>query len=495
VLRNDGVDSHRPLYMSLGTRPNFSKRLANLMAGAAEGKGLSDLVSWDDGSEDVDESEVVDESALGNEASLDNDTHGEVSHHESADGFVVESSHASPAHPASAYNKQDETEHVEIAEELIRDDVEPAATKPHSESTESKDSKPSEVSISAKNDSINNDHGEEEEEDLIDYSDEEAEDSENQSHGAATLQTDETRTQDGNSDDLLTPCILPKTCFCSACNDLLLAEYDAINEHLRRRSLTRAAEESFLEQPIENQLHHADDGTEQAPQADEEAVVDDEGIGADEFDTEAENLTAEDILGSTENADYGDELAADHESQQDRNQAQDPSANLSLGQDEPVESNGVQFHEETELDTENADLPAQEHTDLNDFFEESNVASETLEFGDTAESSVTVSADDQNQEEEDFGEYSQDHSKDTGESHALDSAASGGPNAESEDEIDYEDDEEDEGLASNGVSTPLPTANDPLVTNGKRQRSDAEADDTSRGKGLHHLATLRSRIK
>lgn len=463
------------------------------MAGAAEGKGLSDLVSWDDRSEDIDESEVVDEGATRNEASLENDTNGEVSHHESADGFVVESTHASPNHPASAHDNQDETERVENAEEQTRDDVEPAATKTHLGSTEPKDSKPSEVSISPKNDPINDGYGEEEE-DLIDYSDEEAEDSENQSYGAATLQPDETRTQDGNFEDLLTPCILPQSCFCSACNDLLVAEYDAINEYLRRRSLTRAAEESLHDQPVEDKLHHADDEIEQALQAGEETVVGDERNCGDEFDTdEAENLTAEDILDSAETVDYDDELATDYEPQQNQNRGQDPSADLSLGQDESVDSNGVQYHDETEPGTEPVDLASHDRTDLNNFFEESNIPADTSEFVDTAESSVTVSADDQNHGEEDLGESSQHHSKDNGESLALENAASSGQNAEPEDEIGYEDDEEDESLASNGVSAPLPAANDPFVTNGKRQRSDAEADDISRGKGLHHLATLRCR--
>lgn len=464
------------------------------MAGAAEGKGLSDLVSWDDGSEGVDESEVVDESTRDNEANFEKDSNGEVLHHETGDGFMVESNHASPTHPPSVHDKQNEAEHVESTEDQPHVDAESVATHPHSESKDPTVSKTSELSNSAKNDSTNDEHGEdgEDEEDLIDYSDEEAQDSENQSYGATTLPTDETRTQDGNSDDLLTPCILPNACFCSACNDLLLAEYDAINEHLRRRSLTRAAQESLPEQPIENQLHHADGETEQPPQPDEEAVVDDEGNGADEFDAESENLTAEDILGSAEHVDYGDELAANDEPERDQNQGQDPSTGLPLGQDEYVDENGLQYHEEPELDSENADLSKQENTDLNDFFEESNLPSDTFEFGDTADSSVTVSADDQNQGEELLDEYSLD-AKETGESHTLENPASNGANAEPEDEIDYEDDEEDNNPASNGVSAPLPTANDPLATNGKRQRSDAEADDTSRGKGLHHLAALRSR--
>jgi hypothetical protein len=39
------VESPRPFCIQFGVRPNFSKRLANLAAGAAEGKGLSELIS------------------------------------------------------------------------------------------------------------------------------------------------------------------------------------------------------------------------------------------------------------------------------------------------------------------------------------------------------------------------------------------------------------------------------------------------------------------
>lgn len=54
LIRNDGMEPPGPLYVSLGTKPDFRKRLANLTSGAAAGKGLSELVTWDEGSENWD---------------------------------------------------------------------------------------------------------------------------------------------------------------------------------------------------------------------------------------------------------------------------------------------------------------------------------------------------------------------------------------------------------------------------------------------------------
>lgn len=68
LLRNDGVHTPGPLYVTLGTKPDFAKRLANLAAGAADGKGMSDLISWDEESENFEEDEqsvhVVDKKLL-----------------------------------------------------------------------------------------------------------------------------------------------------------------------------------------------------------------------------------------------------------------------------------------------------------------------------------------------------------------------------------------------------------------------------------------------
>lgn len=45
-LRNDNIEADHSLNIVLGVRPNFSTRLANLSASAAEGKGLSEVISW-----------------------------------------------------------------------------------------------------------------------------------------------------------------------------------------------------------------------------------------------------------------------------------------------------------------------------------------------------------------------------------------------------------------------------------------------------------------
>jgi hypothetical protein len=497
LLRNDDVESHRPLYMALGTRLNFSKRLASLTAAAAEGKGLSELINWDDESEEVDDSGVVDESIESKDPNLNDQENGKVlgiEAVETADGFVVESNHASPT-PASVHDKQEEDEDAENSEEHQHVDVEPTPAHLSPQSNAAQDSKPSEVLPSTEKDTATSEYVEDED-DLIDYSDDEAEDPATQNRGTSKNPTDDNRTQDGNSDDLFSPCILPQTCFCNACNELLHAEYDRINEQLRRRSLTRAAEE--IEQST--RLHHTDGENEQHPQTDEAVGDEYDGTAEEELDNsvqaEAEDLTAEDILGAAEPEDYNEELPAYDEPEEYQNQdlAGDSGNGLGLEEGAYVEGNELPYvGDEAELENETANLRGQEQSDFDDNVGEASISAGNLDFADAAESSVTVSADDQHYGEDDLGEYDLDDSKDTGDGHTLDNATSDGANDVQEDEIDYEDDEDEKEQSSNGISAPLSATHDSPASNGKRPRADAEVDDTSRSKGMHHLAMLRRR--
>lgn len=482
LLRNDGVESHRPLCIALGTRLNFSKRLANLTTAAAEGKGLSDL-SWDDesGVDDsgVDDWGVVDESIESREPNLDVQENGDVPQItpvDTAEGFVVESNHASPSPPASVPDKQGEQEAAENTEGSKHVDANPSPTHVDFQNKTATDLKPSTLLPSTEKATS---EYVEDEDDLIDYSEGE-DDLANLSPGTSKPQTDNNRPQDGIFDDSFSPCILPQTCFCNACNELLHAEYDRINEQLRRRSLTRAAEE------IEHSLHHVNGEHEQHSRADEEVGDEYEEYVEGELEHgvqgEPENLTAEDILGTAELEDYNEHPLVHDDQNQDL-----------IGV--PGHDPSVVFDDENELQYlgDDAELGQEEpQSELHNNLGGTSIPARELDAADTAESSATVSADDQHAEE-DLGEYDLGDFEDTGDSHTLDNAASSGAIEIQEDEINYEDDEDEKEQVPNGSSAPSPASNDASGSNGKRPRADAETDDTSRSKGMHHLVMLRSR--
>jgi hypothetical protein len=52
LLQNENIEPAETLYVTLSTKLDFSKRLANLLAGAAEGKGFSELAIWNEESPD-----------------------------------------------------------------------------------------------------------------------------------------------------------------------------------------------------------------------------------------------------------------------------------------------------------------------------------------------------------------------------------------------------------------------------------------------------------
>lgn len=487
LLRNDGVESHRPLYMALGTRLNFSKRVATLIAEAAEGKGLSQLINWDDASEQIDES-GVDESLQSDDAVLNDQDNSEVSAIqpvEPEDPFVVESNHVSPT-PESIHDNQEDEDGAKILDEHQHVYVGLSTVGTAPANNTAGESNASEVLLSTEKNTTNGEYAENEE-DIIDYSENEDEEPKSSGRSNSKLHTDDNRAQDGNSADLISPCILPETCFCNACNELLQAEYDAINEELRRRSLTRAAEE------IEQSVQHANDENEQHAEVEEAGGEEyDESANA-EFDQGGEEgLTTEDILGTDEPENHNEEIPVHGKSKEAKGEkvASGSRNGLVSGRNVSVDVKELQF-----LGSELREEVALAHLQDRQFNDELEVDSNPNgngDLNDAAESNVTVSADDQHYGEEDLGEYDLDDSKDTCDSHTLDNGTSNGATDDQEDEINYEDDEENE-ESSNGVPVPLPAAGDAPTSNGKRPRADAEADDTSRSKGIHHLALLKSR--
>jgi hypothetical protein len=214
LQRNDGVQSPGPLYVTLGTKPDFAKRLANLVAGAAEGKGMSDLISWDEESDDFDENvgdkeqlEVTDQHAEGLNASAkihENDFAGEGAEEEQ-----------SPERVDSEQNTGSAAEGVKAPEDH--------SGKPMPEDhgrLATSDNVSSQVNVSEYSKD-----GLDEDGDLIDYEDEEYEQSRETSTSA---NVDSSGKQHGNALHFITPCSGRASCTCPCMKHPLI--YDEENK-------------------------------------------------------------------------------------------------------------------------------------------------------------------------------------------------------------------------------------------------------------------------
>jgi hypothetical protein len=219
LQRNDGIEIPGPLYVTLGTKPDFAKRLANLIAGAADGKGMSDLISWDEESEDRDEN--VEES----------EKHEVTNKHHENDlaGEGIEEQQL-PENSNSKQNIGTKTEGAHIPGDQIREEV------PEEDSRFAKSSPvPSgpEVSEYSKD-------GLDEDGDFIDYEDEEYDQS---PEIPASANIDSGGKQYGNSPHFITLCSGLASCICPPCmkHPLIYGE-DNKSEH-DQYSPTTAPEE------------------------------------------------------------------------------------------------------------------------------------------------------------------------------------------------------------------------------------------------------------
>jgi hypothetical protein len=153
LLHNDGVESPRPFCIQFGVRPNVLKRLANLAAGAAEGKGLSELISW-----------AEHRTSPGASPEVADNNHGH-------DAITLEPE----AQKSSDLEKEqgDSQESSEISQPLVPD-ADLKALRPAGSSSDKSAAPPSSKPESSQ--SINGNSNENyDEDDLIDYSDEEEE--------------------------------------------------------------------------------------------------------------------------------------------------------------------------------------------------------------------------------------------------------------------------------------------------------------------------------
>lgn len=269
LLHNDGVDTPGPLYLLLGTRVNFSRRLSNLAGGASQGKGLSELVMRDENSEsldDADEEEIVTNGVdsslrihktedVEDEPTCDIEnlqtSKGPTTSHqvETAEGFEEKCQHADgdeefEEHPQGqdAENEADyqedheeqriaqgEGEYREVhgVEIEIQSHGQISALTDHTHRSEFTDddfkshngSQQSMEHTETAKPLLNPEtvSGEDnEEEDLIDYSDEEIQFPDEPVRHRTAAVVDASRTDNGTDPTFIPPCYRPETCFCSS---------------------------------------------------------------------------------------------------------------------------------------------------------------------------------------------------------------------------------------------------------------------------------------
>lgn len=231
LLLNDGVGFVRPLCLQLGTRTNFSTRFANLSSGASDGKGLSELLHWDEPSESVDDSPYVTDYDHGEELEGENyeteqslgdavqEDQSRFQQHESPNGTLAEEQTGGHDHTQQA----DYTQSADPYGNAITNGPSTNDSEVYPTSTEH-------VVPLQKAEASGND-GYDEDGDLIDYSedDEPQPDLEKDAElHQPKLDTDENR--------------MPN------------AEYESINADLGRRSLSRTADEPLVDQVAESTM-------------------------------------------------------------------------------------------------------------------------------------------------------------------------------------------------------------------------------------------------
>lgn len=238
LLRNDGVnnegdESLNLLFISITVKKSFSKRLSKLIAGAAEGKGLSDF--WEEHSRSLvggDEPEHQYEHESGAESlSSGNAIHGEAN--EDLEGESEDHIDGKGVENGQVFVSQDPEPSPSLSEDAQQPEISKATSVSGEFPNQANAKSALEVDV-AKTDLVRESGIEEEGDDVIDYSDEELESGDGQKD-VSRLETVTDRPDNGIFANFIPPiCLLPMRCFCPGCSELLLAEYDQINEDLNR---------------------------------------------------------------------------------------------------------------------------------------------------------------------------------------------------------------------------------------------------------------------
>ncbi|PMD24191.1 hypothetical protein NA56DRAFT_30215 [Hyaloscypha hepaticicola] len=439
LLRNDGVESSPPPRILLGTRINFSKRLQKLGAGAAGGKGLSQFIAWDEHSESLDDLEDVDASNNGIVPDLENPELQNASDAEHAEQGSDEhqATHGIEDHTPEELVRESEEEHEEPEAETT-DDSQLAPTGLSSGDGSIQHATP-DANQSSMKAAKENDYGED---DLIDYSEEEGDNLAAVQGHAKSPSNHENRTNQ---------------------------EYEAINEDLRRRSLSRTSDDKISQQSnkqedpateddhrgalIENVLEYDEKNQDQDPFPNGilDGGYEDFTIGNFDPSESLEQYEGVDVLAH----DFGGEGEFTDEGTFDVF-GTDPQE-YNYGEEGTTEDDGISRNIQ------------QDQADVEVSFQGAEVMEDKPEHIDTAESSVTVDADEiQYEDEDEANGEGLDKSKSISEPQV---------GVEHEDEIGYEDEDEIDKEKRPEAATPLTPPPVLPSSNGKRPRTDGEPDD------------------
>ncbi|PQE33037.1 conserved glutamic acid-rich protein [Rutstroemia sp. NJR-2017a WRK4] len=503
LCSNDGSDAIAPLNLRLVIEPTGYDRFSMLLQGAAEGKGLSEYLTWNDDSED-DPTEFGELTEAHDFESNFDEQLLETSHEES--GADIEDKHDYNLDSKTSLESHNDEQHESLQYAEIGDTASAEIQPPEQENVPSdsndqelatintRQTKQEEISVSV--DETNDDDG-----DIIDYDDEE--NVEGQSEGTDTkntVETGENRPHDGTSTYFYLPCILPVTCFCSSCNDSILIECRAADEgNNRRGSIPLKAEDEIEESAHEIVTATADaEATAETTENTEDAQSD---IGYEDEAEENFKKEIEDDLGpeytvdndeNAEGSDHSNEpsnAAGEHtldnetaENEEDRyDDGQDQASyapateQVELSFTEVIENSERQIVEDDEFDLgEGADKEngVYDEDQLGDSYEFDGDALDIPadeEF--IATTSVNGSGD---VAESDSATISNASIADLQSSHSI---TADGQNQE--DEIGYDDDDEEEEPGSPTIqqATPSSPKDSPGSSYGKRPRAEADFED------------------
>jgi len=259
LLRNDGVENLSPLYLAIFIKPAFTKRFGVLSKSAAEGNGLSSLVAYDKQSESYAEDDDTGEAdftfALISEENTspfvtDESINNAEDSVESAEVETLEESGPNKSQPWTEITIEDghRAEDTTIGlnqsgTQYLRETDISNGSHDLTEYTTISEQQTHGEHTAASTGELNGEL--DEDGDLIDYEDEEyVQSKKDTTHGGPKLHLSEGNGHNGTSTNFITPCYKPSMCFCTNCTELVAAEYVAINQDIRRRSLSLAADEA-----------------------------------------------------------------------------------------------------------------------------------------------------------------------------------------------------------------------------------------------------------
>ena len=267
LLRNDGRIEMPPLYITLNTKPEFGRTLEKMIEDARSGHGLNEIMEIWDADEET-EWAGSEHGYEGETSGVDDDYYEENENYDSAqtaknepladEKMAEENENQRPDERPAAAQKETSPEQVDQKNEAATEPTtdngasDPSAQEQatQSEAIEGQERSGTEAVIKPAMEAekrSSDQHGvHDEEDDLIDYEDDDYSPAMMEAKAASQAAS---RRASTSEEDLSSPCLRPKSCFCSSCNKRLLAEYAELNEKMdqsRRssRSSSRTLEES-----------------------------------------------------------------------------------------------------------------------------------------------------------------------------------------------------------------------------------------------------------